>query len=62
MYHYSFIDYRQIEFKSKFYVNEVYKTHWESFLKDKNYKPFGSIVYKFDGDHPQIIKKLLNVF
>jgi glycosyltransferase involved in cell wall biosynthesis len=61
MYHYSYIDYRQIDFKTKFYKNDIYPKTWNLFLKDKNYKPLGSQAFKFDGEHPDIIKKLFNI-
>ena len=61
MYHYSYIDTKQIDFKKIFYGNNLYPEAWKEFEKDKNYKPLGSTVYKFEGDHPEIIKKLFNI-
>ena len=61
MYHYSYVTYDQIEFKTKFYKNNIYPEAWSKFLDDKNYKPLNSTVYKFDGSHPNIIKKLFNL-
>jgi hypothetical protein len=61
MYHYSYVDYKQIEFKTGFYRNNTYPIAWEKFLDDKTYKPLGSTAYKFDGQHPDIINKLFNL-
>ena len=57
MYHYSYVTYSQIEFKTKFYRNNSYYEEWEKFSKDKNHKILGSSAIKFDGEHPEIIKK-----
>ena len=61
MYHYSYVTVEQINFKSDFYVNSYYKSAWNNFSSDKNFKPFNSQVYKFEGNHPQIIKENYNL-
>jgi len=61
MYHYSFVDYSQIKWKTDFYKNNSYKEFWENFKNDKNFKPYGTSVYKFDGEHPEIIKNKYNL-
>ncbi len=61
MYHYSYVTYEQIEFKSDFFRNQYYKEAWESFKNNKDFKPFNSTVYKFEGEHPEIIKKTYNL-
>jgi hypothetical protein len=61
MYHYSCVTYDQILFKSNFYGNDYYKEAWEKFKIDKSFKPFGSKVYEFSGNHPDIIKEVYNL-
>ncbi len=61
MYHYSYVTYEQIKFKTLFYRNNVYPEAWNKFTENKIYKPLGSKAYKFDGEHPLIIKKLFNI-
>lgn len=61
MYHYSYVTESQIDFKKKFYRNDVYPTAWEEFKKEKSYRPLGAQAYKFEGQHPDIIKKLFNI-
>jgi glycosyltransferase involved in cell wall biosynthesis len=61
MYHYSYVDYRQIEFKTLFYKNSIYPEAWSKFQSDKNYKPLGASAFKFEGHHPEIIKNLFGI-
>lgn len=61
MYHYSYVTESQIAFKKEFYKNSIYPEAWNNFKNDKNYKPLGAQAYKFDGEHPDIIKKLFNI-
>jgi hypothetical protein len=61
MYHYSYVHYPQVDFKTKFYGNPQYPVFWESFKQDKSTKVFGSNVYKFEGQHPNIIKDFYGV-
>lgn len=58
MYHYSYVTYSQIQFKTSFYKNSIYPEAWESFKQDKSYKPLGAQAYLFEGKHPEIINKL----
>lgn len=62
MYHYSYVHYKQIMFKTNFYKNNIYPEAWNAFSKNKNYKPLGAKVYKFEETHPKIIKELINVY
>lgn len=57
MFHYSYVTEDQVRFKSSFYKNDNYIKDWERFKSDKNYKPMGSTVRKFNGEHPEIIEK-----
>lgn len=61
MYHYSYVTESQINFKTLFYKNSIYPEAWNKFKVDKEYKPLGSKAYKFEGEHPEIIKKLYNI-
>lgn len=56
LFHYGYVHYPQIAFKTKFYKNNQYPILWDMFQKDKSTKIFGSNVYKFTGDHPECIK------
>lgn len=61
MYHYSYVDYKQINFKTSFYKNDIYPVAWNNFLTNKDYCPLGAKAYKFEGQHPEIIKKLFGL-
>ena len=56
MFHYSFVTYEQILFKTNFYKTKEYLPFWEKFKYDKNTKILDSVVYKFEDEHPDIIK------
>jgi len=61
MYHYSYVQYEQILFKTKFFKNNEYPVLWEKFKNDKTSMIFDSNAYKFEGEHPDIIKKTYNI-
>jgi glycosyltransferase involved in cell wall biosynthesis len=61
MYHYSYITESQILFKTLFYKNNTYPESWRRFQVDKQFKPLGAQTYKFQGNHPNIIKKLFHI-
>lgn len=57
MYHYSYVQQSQVQFKSKFYRNRDYISMWQSFKSNKQMKIFDRDTHKFWGQHPQIIRK-----
>lgn len=57
LYHYSYVQESQINFKSKFYNNPDYHKYWEQVKTNKNIKIFGSQLHEFTGKHPDIIEK-----
>jgi len=57
LFHYGYVHYPQIDFKTKFYRNEQYPILWRKFQEDRSTKIFGSNVYPFIGQHPKIIKE-----
>lgn len=61
MYHYSYVDYKQIAFKTEFFKNPIYPIAWENFKMNKDYEPLGARALPFDGEHPEIIKKLFKL-
>jgi glycosyltransferase involved in cell wall biosynthesis len=61
MYHYSYTNYEQIKWKSDFFQYPDYITYWNKFKEDKSFKPFGTTVFPFDGEHPEIIKNKYNL-
>ena len=57
MFHYSCVIENQIKFKDIFFgQNMKYEKLWNDFKKNKKILIFGSKVYKFEGEHPDIIK------
>lgn len=61
MFHYGYVHQPQVDFKTKFFKNNDYPKYWEAFKTDKTIKPFGATVYKFEGEHPEIIKNNYNI-
>lgn len=60
MNHYSFVDEKQINFKSKFYKNSLYEPLWESWKKNKNARLLnGSYTVKYRGEHPKVIREII---
>jgi len=57
IYHYSYVQYEQILFKSKFFRNNQYIPFWNQFKLDKKSLIFGSKVFNFTDNHPKIIKE-----
>lgn len=57
MYHYSYVQKSQIDFKDVFFGQTPnYRNFWDTFQKNKNTLIFDSKVNEFDGEHPEIIK------
>lgn len=57
LYHYSYVQYSQIIFKSLFYGNEKYHEYWNMSQKNIDLLIFGSQLRKFNGTHPDVIEK-----
>lgn len=56
LYHYSYVEIEQVKFKAIFYRNEKCLEEWNKFTANKEYKPFGCEINKFNGEHPSIIR------
>ena len=56
MYHYSYVQKSQIDFKSKYYRNKVYLDFWDKFKTNKETTIFGEKIKVFYDDHPDVIK------
>ena len=56
LYHYSYVEIDQVKFKATFYKNEKCLEEWNKFTTNKEYKPFGCEINKFNGEHPSIIR------
>jgi hypothetical protein len=56
MYHYSYVARTQAAFKDMFFNESINLKQWDNFQIDKNTKAHGSTVYKFEGEHPKIIR------
>jgi len=57
MYHYSYVDEKQIRFKDIFFRQTPnYQNYWNNFKNDKNSLVWGGEVNEFCDEHPEIIK------
>jgi len=59
MYHYSYVQKSQIDFKAAFYRNGLYPVLWENWQRNNNTRVFGAVTSPFVGEHPACIKDYL---
>lgn len=63
LYHYSYVTKEQIEFKSEFYNNPqklYYYNQWVKRDPNERFEVLGCDIHKFDGQHPMLIRELIN--
>ena len=61
IYHYSYVARSQAMFKDIFFNQSYNLKEWDEFQTSKNTLAHGSKVYKFEGEHPSIIKSYYNL-
>ena len=60
MFHYPLITREQAKFKTKYYKHN-YEKIWAAWQKDHRTRlVYGDTAYKFEGQHPEVIKKLID--